>query len=166
MRANSPIRRRVTLGASSASPAATTRMAVSSSAGRVSLSRNPLAPARSAAKTYSSRSKVVKMSARTSVLCVICRVASMPFMTGMRTSIKMTSGRARRAASTASAPLPASPTTMKPGVAEMMPQKPTRTRAWSSATTTRMGAEPVMRSRRAAGCARSPGTRSPAAARR
>ena len=69
------------------------------------------------------------MSARTSVLWVICRVASMPFMTGMRTSIKMTSGLARRAASTASTPLPASPTTMKPGVAEMMPQKPTRTRA-------------------------------------
>ena len=94
------------------------------------------------------------MSARTSVLRVICRVASMPFMTGMRTSIKMTSGRARRVTSTASAPLPASPTTMKPGVAEMMPQKPTRTKAWSSATTTRIGSVPVMRCWGAAGCAR------------
>ena len=63
----------------------------------------------------------------------------MPSMTGIRTSIKMTSGLARRAASTASAPLPASPTTVKPGVAAMIPQKPTRTRAWSSATTTRIG---------------------------
>ena len=137
VRVNSPIRRRVTLGASSASPAATTRMAVSRSAGSVSLSRKPLAPARSAAKTYSSRSKVVRMRARTSVLAVIRLVASMPSMTGMRTSIRMTSGLVRRAASTASAPLPASPTTVKPGVAAMIPQKPTRTSAWSSATTTR-----------------------------
>ncbi len=84
------------------------------------------------------------MSARTSVLWVIRWVASIPFMTGIRTSIKMTSGRARRAAATASSPLPASPTTTNPGVAAMMPQKPTRTRAWSSATTTRMGSAPVM----------------------
>ena len=77
------------------------------------------------------------MRARTSVLSVIRRVASMPSMTGIRTSIRMTSGLVRRAASTASAPLPASPTTVKPGVAAMIPQKPTRTRAWSSATTTR-----------------------------
>jgi hypothetical protein len=144
-------------------------MAVSRSAGSVSLSRNPLAPARSAAKTYSSRSNVVKMSARTSVLCVICLVASMPSMTGMRTSIKMTSGLVRRAASTASTPLPASPTTVNPGVAAMIPQNPTRTRAWSSATTTRSESAPLMRCVRAAeaaGCARSPGTRSRAAARR
>ncbi len=119
----------MTLGASSASPPATTRMAVSKSSGRVSLSRKPLAPARSAAKTYSSRSKVVKMSARTSVLAVIRRVASMPSITGIRTSIKMTSGLACRAASTASTPLPASPTTANPGVAAMIPQKPTRTSA-------------------------------------
>ncbi len=39
------------LGAKSASPAATTRIAVISSAGSVSLSRKPLAPARSAANT-------------------------------------------------------------------------------------------------------------------
>ena len=71
------------------------------------------------------------------MLSVIRRVASMPSMTGIRTSIKMTSGLVRRAASTASAPLPASPTTAKPGVAAIIPQKPTRTRAWSSATTTR-----------------------------
>ena len=47
-RANSSISRRVTRGASSASPAATTRTAASRSSGRVSLSRKPLAPARSA----------------------------------------------------------------------------------------------------------------------
>ncbi len=109
---------------------------------------------------------MVRISTRTSVLAVIWLVASMPFMTGMRTSIKMTSGLAARAASMASAPLAASPTTAKPGVAAMMPQNPTRTRAWSSATTTRRVAAPVMRCWAAAGCTRSPGSRSPAAARR
>ena len=53
--------RRVAVGARTASPPATVRMAVSSSAGGASLSRNPLAPALSPAKTYSSRSKVVRM---------------------------------------------------------------------------------------------------------
>ena len=61
------------------------------------------------------------MRARTSVLAVIRLVASIPSMTGIRTSMRMTSGLARRAASTASAPLPASPTTANPGVAAMMP---------------------------------------------
>ena len=42
-------------GESSASPCATTSMAWSRSAGSVSLRRKPLAPARSASKTYSSR---------------------------------------------------------------------------------------------------------------
>ena len=67
---------------------------------------------------------------------VICRVASMPSSTGMRTSISSTSGLADRATATASAPLAASPTTARPGVAATMPQNPTRTRAWSSATAT------------------------------
>lgn len=52
---NSPIRRRVMDGDSSASPRAATRTAWRSSTGSVSLSRNPAAPARSASKTYSSR---------------------------------------------------------------------------------------------------------------
>ena len=55
---------RVTLGASSDSPPATTRIPSSSWAGGVSLSRKPLAPARSAPKTYSSRSNVVSTSTR------------------------------------------------------------------------------------------------------
>ncbi|HMG41518.1 MAG TPA: hypothetical protein VK611_09320 [Acidimicrobiales bacterium] len=49
-------RRRVTLAASRASPRATTRTPSTSSAGRTSLSMKPLAPARRAAKTYSSMS--------------------------------------------------------------------------------------------------------------
>lgn len=47
--ANSSIRRRVTLGAMRASPAATTRVAVRMSSSAMSLTRNPPAPARSAA---------------------------------------------------------------------------------------------------------------------
>ena len=139
-RANSSTSRRVTDGASSASPAAMTWIAVSSSAGEMLFSRKPLAPARSAEYTYSSRSNVVRMSTRTSLVAavrVICRVASMPSISGIRTSISTTSGMCRRACSTASAPVPASPTTSKPAVAATMPRKPARTRAWSSATSTR-----------------------------
>ena len=52
---------RVTLGDSSASPAATTRTARSRSSGSVSFSRKPLAPDRNASKTYSSSSNVVRI---------------------------------------------------------------------------------------------------------
>ena len=55
-RANSTISLRVTEGASSASPRATVAIPEISVSGGESLSRNPLAPARSASKTYSSRS--------------------------------------------------------------------------------------------------------------
>ena len=97
---------------------------------------------------------------------MIWRVASMPSMTGIRTSIKITSGLACRAASTASAPLPASPTTAKPGVAATIPQNPTRTRAWSSATTTRMVAGAGHRLPGGTGMRASPRNRIPAAVRR
>ena len=53
-------RRRVTAGESIASPAATSRTALRMSGGGVSLSRKPLAPARSARSTRSSASKVVR----------------------------------------------------------------------------------------------------------
>ena len=63
-------------------------MAVSSSAGRASFSRNPLAPALSPAKTYSSRSKVVKMrTLLAGAAAVIAAVAWIPSMPGIRTSI-------------------------------------------------------------------------------
>ena len=57
--------RRVTLGDSSESPAATTLTARTSSTGSVSLMRKPLAPARRASTMYSSSSKVVRISTRT-----------------------------------------------------------------------------------------------------
>ena len=86
--ANSSIRRRVTDGASSASPAATTRTAATSSSEGRSFSRNPLAPARSASYTYSSRSNVVRMSTRAGRLSAASRrVASIPSIVGIRTSI-------------------------------------------------------------------------------
>src|SRR6266550_3699629 len=53
-RTYSSISWRVTLGESSASPAATVAMPASRSAGGVSFSRNPLAPAFNAPHTYSS----------------------------------------------------------------------------------------------------------------
>jgi hypothetical protein len=96
--------RRVMLGASIASPAATTRIACTSSAAGASLSRKPLAPARSASTTYSSRSKVVSTSTfagpeRSGP--VICRVASTPSIRGIRMSISTTSGCSARTWSSA-----------------------------------------------------------------
>src|SRR5690606_11428804 len=60
--ANRSSSRRVTLGATIASPAATIRIACTRSSGGESFSRNPLAPARTASITYSSRSNVVRIS--------------------------------------------------------------------------------------------------------
>ena len=56
----------LTAGERSASPSAITWIAATSCSGGVSLSRKPLAPARSASYTYSSRSNVVRMTTRTS----------------------------------------------------------------------------------------------------
>ena len=61
--------------------------------GGTSLKRNPLAPARSALKAYSSKSNVVKISTWLKEPdAVIARVASMPSREGVRTSISTTSG--------------------------------------------------------------------------
>ena len=70
-------------------------MAFSSSVGWVSFSRNPLAPARRAWKTYSSRSNVVRTSTRVAAVrssAAMRRVASMPSTPGMRMSMSTTSG--------------------------------------------------------------------------
>src|ERR1017187_526393 len=114
---------------------------------RVSLSRKPLAPARSAAKMYSSRSKVVRISPRTaevSAAAVICLVASIPSMPGIRISIRTMSGFPRRASSTASVPVAASPTEARSGAVSTRMRKLPRTRAWSSATSTRMVMPPCL----------------------
>src|ERR1035437_3797907 len=61
------------------------------------------------------------------------RVASMPFSSGMATSITTTSGFSFWASSTASRPLPASPAISISGCAARIIRKPWRTSAWSSA---------------------------------
>ena len=97
------------LGATTASPACTDRIALTRSAGGTSFSRNPEAPAFNAAKAYSSRSNVVRISTLgLSAAAQMSRVASTPSITGIRTSISTTSTAIVRAASTASAPSPAS----------------------------------------------------------
>ena len=127
-----------------ASPAATTRTASASAWAEASLSTKPLAPARSASYTYSSRSKVVTTSTLGPLEAsvhrsagggvqwwptAIRRVASSPFRTGMRTSMTTTSGRSSAALSTASWPLTASPTTSMSGWAPSSTEKPSRTMA-------------------------------------
>ena len=107
-------RRRVIAGESMASPRAITRTASTSCWGGTSLSRKPLAPARSASMTYSSRSNVVRMSTRWSRSR---RVASTPSSRGMRMSITITSGAALAACSIASRPSAASDDDLDVGLA-------------------------------------------------
>ena len=75
---------------------------------------------------------------------VICRVASMPSISGIRTSIRITSGWCSAAARTACAPLAASATTVIPSAASRITQNPVLTSSWSSTTSTRIGPGPVM----------------------
>lgn len=80
---------------------------------------------------------------RTSTLDVlsaatISRVASMPFSSGMRMSIRTTSGDSSRTFATASRPLTASPATSMSGIAFSRTEKPSRTIIWSSAISTRI----------------------------
>ncbi len=97
----------------------------------------PLAPARSASYTYSSRSKVVSTSTRAAEPAArMRRVASMPSTSGIRTSINTTSGENLVAALTACSPLAASPTTVMSGSASRIIRKPVRTSDWSSAIST------------------------------
>ena len=132
----------MTDGAINASPAATTRMAATKSAGVTSLSRNPLAPARSASMTCSSVSNVVSTRMRgpraSASVPASCRVASTPSMTGIRISMTITSGRVRAAAAIASRPLAASPTTSMSSSPVSTMRKPVRTSSWSSTSSTRM----------------------------
>ncbi|SCE47859.1 hypothetical protein GA0115252_152712 [Streptomyces sp. DfronAA-171] len=140
--------RRVTLGASIASPLATTRIACTSSCAGASLSRKPLAPARSASTTYSSRSKVVSTNTLTGPSRsgpVICRVASTPSIRGMRMSMSTTSGWSARTWSSACTPSPASPTTATSGSASRIIRKPVRSSGWSSTRRTRIATGSLLR---------------------
>ena len=134
-----PIRRRVVEGATTASPLCTLRMACRNSSGCADFSRNPLAPARSAANAYSSRSNVVRMSTRgRSPAWQISRVAATPSSPGIRTSMTMTSAGQSRASRMAAAPSAASPTTARSDWLPSTMANPARTRSWSSTSSTRI----------------------------
>ena len=142
-RANRSRSRRVTDGARSASPAATRRIAATKSAGGTSLSRNPLAPARSASTTYSSASKVVRIRTRDRVVRARPRQPAGRLDAvhdrhpdvhhdDVRTQPagRLDAPRDRRAAS---------PTTSMSGSSARIIRKPVRTSCWSSTRSTRMG---------------------------
>lgn len=98
---------------------------------------------RRAETTYSSTSKVVSMTTRTAASsgsALIMRVAASPSVPGIRMSIRTTSGRVRRASSTACAPSEASPTTSMSGSESTSTLKALRRSAWSSASSTLTGA--------------------------
>ena len=131
--------------------------------GVTSLSRNPLAPARSASTTYSSASNVVRMRTRAS---------------GAAPSRTMPAGRldpvedrhpdvhhddvglrGARAASTPACPSAASPTTSMSGSSSRIIRNPVRTSAWSSTSSTRIAScrRPPASDRAAGGaCTRKP----------
>src|SRR5690242_3777990 len=147
---NSLIRRRVTAGDSSASPPTTTRSAWSSSAGWVSFSRNPLAPARSARKMYSSSPKLVRITTRTlsrRSSATICLVASRPSSTGIWMSMSAMSGRCSAASATACCPSAASATTSMSSSASSSDLMPLRISAWSSASRILITTAPASRQR-------------------
>src|SRR5690606_35385884 len=112
-------------------------IAASISSGGASLSRKPLAPARIAASTYSSRSKVVRTITRGSSPAAVRRsVAPIPSMRGMRMSMRTTSTSPARAAgriaSSASWPSSDSITASRSGWESITMRKPARTSFWSS----------------------------------
>jgi hypothetical protein len=81
---------------------------VSSHAIELRAGEEPAAPAAIALRTSSSSSNVVSTRILVAGVCArIARVAAMPSTSGMRRSIKTTSGRSRAVTVTASRPFPA-----------------------------------------------------------
>src|SRR5699024_948543 len=131
--------RLVTLGASMALPSWTVRTAEIRSRGGVSLSKKPTAPARSAACTYSSRSKVVSRTTRGASGSAVSRLAAViPSVPGMRMSSRITSGERSSASRTASSPSSPSPTTSMSGAASRIMRNPDLTRVSSSIRSVRI----------------------------
>ena len=148
--ATSAISLRATVGESVPSPAWTCSIARTISAGGVSFSRNPPAPARSARSTNSSASNVVSTITAGGDGCARSnRVASIPSSCGIRMSIRTTSGRCTSTAASTSRPSPASPTTSICAAPASIIRSPERTSASSSTSRTRITASPSGRSRRA-----------------
>ena len=69
---------------------------------------------------------------------VIWRSAAMPSSSGIRMSIRITSGRVRRTSSTAARPFSASPASSRSSSDSISTRRPIRTSAWSSARATEM----------------------------
>src|SRR5690625_2678792 len=131
--------RLVMLGASMALPSWTVRTAEIRSRGGVSLSKKPTAPARSAACTYSSRSKVVSRTTRGASGNAVSRLAAViPSVPGMRMSSRITSGDSSSASRTASSPSSPSPTTSMSGAASRIMRNPDLTRVSSSIRSVRI----------------------------
>src|SRR5437773_7562743 len=91
----------------------------------------------SSSLTVSMRIRLVGMTSR------IVRVASMPLIRGMRTSMSTTSGANSSAFFTASSPSSASATTSMPSSDSSTMLSPRRNSAWSSAISTRMGSPSI-----------------------
>ena len=105
------IRVRVTDSESVVRPPATAWIALTNSAGTVSLSRNPLTPILSAVNTISSTSKVVSTRILRSGCCSRSRwLALIPSIRGMRISMSTRSGASLLTAARASSPSEHSPT--------------------------------------------------------
>jgi hypothetical protein len=115
---------------------ATTRLSTG-----VSLAKKPQAPAWSASATSRSSDATVSASTRMSGLWLtISRVASGPVMSGMRRSMRMTSGFSSAARRTPIRPPDAWATTSMPSSSAMSEARPVRKRSWSSTMSTRVGA--------------------------
>ena len=83
---------------------------------------------------------MVKISTRAAVRDSTVLVACSPSIRGIRMSISTTSGCSATARSIASTPSAASPTTSMPPAVPMITRNPVRTRRWSSAIRSRIGA--------------------------
>src|SRR5262249_33170978 len=75
------------------------------------------------------------------------RIASPPSSFGITRSMSTTAGRSSSASATASAPSEASPTISIPGCSSRKLRSPSRSTAWSSAMTTRIGSDIEMHGR-------------------
>src|SRR5262245_26816835 len=129
------------------SPRATVRMAAISSLPAACFTTNPDAPARSAsAARWASACMVRTISLTCAGLALNRRRTSSPFMPGMERSVTMTSGRSRSAASINCAPSVTVPARSNSALRRL--DRPSRTIAWSSASSTLVRRVPVLVSTR------------------
>ncbi len=142
LRANSAIRRRVTLGVSRASPPAMTRMASSSCSGGVSLSKNPLAPDAQRLEDVlvlvegRHDEDAGRRGRRRRRMSLVASSPSHARASGCPSARRPAAGRGPGAPP--AMPSAASPTTCRSGAESTSTRNPARTRASSSAISTRI----------------------------